>query len=285
MIERVPPAPTRRTVLGLLLVPAGAATLTGCGVRLEDDAPDVPLVPRRQPLPGEAAMLTVLGTLAGGSGPHDAARRDALHDALADAKVPARDMDAVLTTTPVGRAEQVTAYEAALGECPASLLPLMGSLLVGRMLDGDLPERYWTAPGEPTWSAPDVAGEALAATRAADYAMTIVAAKGGERLARRTAATRLALAGLVTRQRTAADDDGTSTALGYELEEPVRTAAEATRLARRSLGRLVDAYVALLPDLAGDRAAAREVTRWTATVQRRARQWGVEDPELPGMRA
>lgn len=287
MIGHVPPALSRRAVLRPGLGIVGVAVLaTGCGVRLEDDAPDVPLVPRRQPLPGEAAMLTVLTSLSTGSGPHDAARADALHDALADAKVPAKDLEAATSgTTGIARAEQVTAFEAAVSDCPASLLPLMGSLLAGRMLDDDLPSTYWTEPEGTPWSSPEPASEALSATRATEYAFDVVAAKGGDALEKRTAATRKMLDGLATRQASAAQDDGTSTHLGYDLDGPVTTRAQATRLARQSLGRLGNAYVAVLPDLGDDRTAAREVVHWVVAVQRRARQWGVEDAELPGMRA
>ncbi|MFW5474412.1 hypothetical protein ACOCJ5_13980 [Knoellia sp. CPCC 206450] len=50
------PGPTRR------LVTAGAlgavvATLAGCGIRLEDDAPRVPLVPTREPIEAEEELL------------------------------------------------------------------------------------------------------------------------------------------------------------------------------------------------------------------------------------
>ncbi|KGN28863.1 hypothetical protein N798_16805, partial [Knoellia flava TL1] len=50
------PGPTRR------LVTAGAlgavvAALAGCGIRLEDDAPRVPLVPTREPIDAEKALL------------------------------------------------------------------------------------------------------------------------------------------------------------------------------------------------------------------------------------
>ena len=50
--------PTRRdalrsaTLVGLW---AGLGTVGGCGVRLEDDAPDVPFLPRRTPVPAEAS--------------------------------------------------------------------------------------------------------------------------------------------------------------------------------------------------------------------------------------
>jgi hypothetical protein len=59
----VPPLPTRRRVLGLgLQLGAGAvvaASLTGCGIRLEDDAPRVPGLPGREPVPGEAFLLAL----------------------------------------------------------------------------------------------------------------------------------------------------------------------------------------------------------------------------------
>lgn len=274
--------PDRRAVLrgGLLI---GSLSLVGCGVRLEDDAPDVPLVPTREPVPGETVLLTVLASLASGSGEHDAARADALEDALTAAEVPAEDIAAARARGPVGRADQVTAHEAAVTDCPASMLPLTTSLLAGRMLDGDLPEDYWTPAGEDVWTVTAPAAEALAATRAADYAMAVVLAKGGDQLTKRTEATRDVLAGLVARQVTAAADDGTDDALGYDLGGEVRSRAEAAELAKGTLERLVDGYVAVLPGLSEDRAGAREVAGWVAQAQVRARTWGADDPDLPGM--
>ncbi len=59
----VPPLPTRRAVLALGLRLGGAAavaaSLAGCGIRLEDDAPRVPGLPTRQPVPGEAFLVTL----------------------------------------------------------------------------------------------------------------------------------------------------------------------------------------------------------------------------------
>ena len=58
-----PPLPTRRRLLGLgVQLGAGAlvaASLSGCGIRLEDDAPRVPGLPTRRPAPGEAYLLTL----------------------------------------------------------------------------------------------------------------------------------------------------------------------------------------------------------------------------------
>ena len=57
------PLPTRRGVLGLgLRLGTGvfvAASLAGCGIRLEDDAPRVPGLPTREPVPGETFLLTL----------------------------------------------------------------------------------------------------------------------------------------------------------------------------------------------------------------------------------
>lgn len=260
----------------------GVLALTGCGIRLEDDAPEVPLVPRREPIPAESALLTVLTALATGDQEHDAVRADALQEALASADVPAEDLDAARTAVPVARGEQVIAYEAAVGGCPASMLTLMGSLMAGRMLDGDIPVSSWSAPAEGSFGATAVAAEALAATEAADYAMTLVEARGGEALGERTRSTRRVLADLVLVQAEAADDDGTSTALGYDVD-PVDGRAEATRLAQQTLTRLGDRYVRLLPRLSAERESASAVVGWVATVQRRARTWGVDDQVLPGM--
>ncbi|KRE41862.1 hypothetical protein [Knoellia sp. Soil729] len=56
------PSPSRRVVaLGALGV--AVASLTGCGIRLEDDAPHVPLVPDRSPIPGEQALLHLLSAV------------------------------------------------------------------------------------------------------------------------------------------------------------------------------------------------------------------------------
>ena len=54
--------PTRRLVtagaLGAVVV-----ALAGCGIRLEDDAPRVPLVPTREPIPAEDALVRLLGAV------------------------------------------------------------------------------------------------------------------------------------------------------------------------------------------------------------------------------
>lgn len=55
----VPRGPSRRSVLAVLGLGAAGAALSGCGIRLEDDAPRVPLVPTREPVPGEGFLLVL----------------------------------------------------------------------------------------------------------------------------------------------------------------------------------------------------------------------------------
>ena len=55
--DGMPGGPTRRAALGVLALAAAALPLAACGIRLEDDAPRVPLVPTREPLPAEGFLL------------------------------------------------------------------------------------------------------------------------------------------------------------------------------------------------------------------------------------
>src|SRR5512134_42930 len=55
--DGMPCAPGRRTVLAALGLAAVAVPLSACGIRLEDDAPRVPLIPTREPIRGEGLLL------------------------------------------------------------------------------------------------------------------------------------------------------------------------------------------------------------------------------------
>ena len=54
-----PVCPTRREVGGLAIGALAAMSLSACGIRLEDDAPRVPGIPERKPIPGEAFLLAL----------------------------------------------------------------------------------------------------------------------------------------------------------------------------------------------------------------------------------
>jgi hypothetical protein len=55
----MPPCPTRRRVLTLGLGAVAAASLAACGIRLEDNAPRVPLIPTRAPIRSESFLLAL----------------------------------------------------------------------------------------------------------------------------------------------------------------------------------------------------------------------------------
>jgi hypothetical protein len=53
----MPASPSRRAVLATGMAGVGALALSACGIRLEDDAPRVPLIPTRTPVTGEAYLI------------------------------------------------------------------------------------------------------------------------------------------------------------------------------------------------------------------------------------
>lgn len=95
------PSPSRRLVTAGALGVAVAA-LSGCGIRLEDDAPRVPLVPTRSPIDGEDALVRLLAAVQSAArlpvdpkqpispllGPLHQRQARVLHDALRQRGVP-----------------------------------------------------------------------------------------------------------------------------------------------------------------------------------------------------
>jgi hypothetical protein len=55
----MPPWPSRRSVLTVGLAAVASVSLSACGIRLEDDAPRVPLIPTRKPIAGESFLLSL----------------------------------------------------------------------------------------------------------------------------------------------------------------------------------------------------------------------------------
>ena len=114
MRDATPPAtgPTRRLVtVGAL--GAAAVALAGCGIRLEDDAPRVPLVPTRDPLDAEDAMVRLLAAVRAAAAapyvttdllapllpPLHLRQATVLHDSLRQRGVPEAEL-ATVTPTP-----------------------------------------------------------------------------------------------------------------------------------------------------------------------------------------
>lgn len=123
------PTPSRRLVTAGALG-AAVALLTGCGIRLEDDAPRVPLVPARSPIDGEDALVRLLGAVQSAAlaqvdskapispllASLHARQATVLHDALRQRGVPA---DELPSATPSASATSTTAPSASGTQTPA----------------------------------------------------------------------------------------------------------------------------------------------------------------------
>lgn len=272
-----------------MLLGAGLAlAVTGCGVRLEDDAPDLPLVPRRTPISGEAALLAMVTSLSretdATSVPPGAAgeRVETFVDALTELRVPETEIRRAREADPTWtEAEDVAVYEGALRECQPGLLPLVGSLAVARVLRG--PATLWAKEPPTAWQVTDPARSAAQDTRAALWSLTVVTARAGGDERSTVQAVVAGLQELLSRQVVAGDDDGSTAPLGYDLEESLATPDERATLVRETLATLGARYLALLTSLADDRDAAHEVVAWAAAPLRLGDPWQVEVGALPGL--
>lgn len=258
-----------------------AATLAGCGVRLEDDAPDIPFVPGREPIPGEAVLVAMLGALEADDAQHSDARAKLLREALEKAQVPATVLDDAQAPEP--GAETVTAFEGAVRDCGPGLLRLVGRLTATqRITTGAETRDLWTSAGAKPWKASAVAAEALKATRATVYALELISARTSGRPSSSARTASRELQGLVNRQTTAAADDAPAVTLGYDIPHDLN-ATRARELGTTTFARLLAAYANGLAELSSDRDAALEVTQWMAAAERISRDvFPLEEPTLYG---
>ena len=289
----VMPHPSRRAALALG-VGGLTAVLTGCGVRLDDNAPQLPLIPTRGPSSAEIALLAAYGSLATRASAATGdlrdlltARASGLRHALEGVGVTTADLDAARADSPAPArlGEEIVALRLGLSDCPVGLLPITGSLVAASMTESEDMMRLWSIGSEdPTeWSDPVPAKPALQATRAALWAATIIVARCAP--ADRDLATEsvAVLRDLQTRQITASADDGADVALGYTLDQPASTPDEVRLLARTTLERLTTSYAQVFAHLDTDRIAAFEVSTWLAQAQGLAARWGVPIPPFPGL--
>ncbi|MDT0213806.1 hypothetical protein Q9R29_07885 [Rothia sp. ARF10] len=173
------PGPTRRLVtagaLGAVVV-----ALAGCGIRLEDDAPRVPLVPTREPIEAEQALLRLHAAVVTASTasfvatdplapllpPLHARQATVLHDALRQRGVPESELATPSATPTASPATSATASATSSPSgSPASAAPVP------------------TAPAVVRRPVAEVEGEVVAAGRGleaaeADLRPTLVAVLG-----------------------------------------------------------------------------------------------------------
>lgn len=269
-IDTVPARPSRRLLLSGALT-LSVTAVTGCGVRLEDDAPDLPFVPRREPIPGEAPLLAVLGALEAGEEEDAAARADLLRKALTEAGVP--DTVVADASAPGSDAETAAAFEAAVRECGPAMLGLAGRLLVTERITSRLGAKspLWTTPTTSSaWDDGAVAAQALDATRAAMYALDLIAARTSGAVTRDVLETSEGLQELAARQTTAAGDEVGPATLGYERPDDL-TSRTALEWGTEAFGRLLVAYADGFDALGDDRDAAIETVAWMVRAEQLSR--------------
>ena len=315
MTEGTRPGIPRRTVVAGVV--AAVLPTAGCGIRLEDDAPRVPLVPTRTPVPAEAELValtrgtaaladladTVPGAVAADLATLHRRQHTVLRSTLLADGVPATELDAAPSASALATATATSspsatatggraALAAAEGASAATAARFAGvsddlratiaSLHAQRYAAAALlAGRPPTVPFDPVGGDP-VSALATAAS-AAVYFLEIVSARSTGAQRDRSDATLAALRDLRADQLAggAQPDDS----LGHPLPFPVDDAAAAARLARASLTTLRAAYGEHLgPIVASDGGPGlAALTRWLGTVEVEAHRWGVDLEPFPGL--
>lgn len=292
---------------------AATAVLSACGIRMQHNAPHIPLNPvptvhteRRvadqQALLGalrQARRLATDAAHAAGTPAHLPARLSAVHRAQANALARILTSSGIgVPNAPAGHAKPLTAHElaaaegradragdlAALAGLSAANLPTLAAIAAQRgaaaTLLGGAPR--WLPPTGPTR---DTAATLLGGVRPAVYAFQVIAAQATSTTAPRA---RHALDTLTRWQSTLTELAGASAPpaqLGYALPYRVDDPRLAARLARNTLTDLLPLTAGLYAQGAGNRAAIAALVQLQAQTVVEAYAWGAPLTAFPGMLA
>ncbi|MEP6649303.1 MAG: DUF4439 domain-containing protein [Lapillicoccus sp.] len=309
-------APTRRALLRAVAAAGFAGPLlAGCDIRLQDDAPSIPLLPRKS-APDEAVLVDVVrrtSALAQAAGrvsnPSDTvARLSTLHQTQADvvrarlvsAGVPNHVIDgpaksstttptAAVSAPPAAAPQDVAAGEAAL---VAALLPALPTVTAANRAVvtsvvsscGAAVELLGAAVTWPTADPlpPAAAVPLLDATRSAAYAFQVVAAQTSGDLRAVALGTHTDLETRATELAGMAGSSAPAEPLGYALPFPVTAPDVAGRLAAHVLTTLVAGGLTPLATLPEEFTATTTLVRLLVGAQRLGRSWGVAPVPFPG---
>lgn len=308
----------------LLSAAAAAVALTtgACGVRLEDDAPRVPFVPTRTPVPAEAELVALTrdtraladaaaalpGELAADLATIHRRQHSVLRTTLVRRQVPVAALDA--SPSPTGSASPSATTAASPSPTPTAPATGRGALAADEAVaaaeagtfsgvEPDLratvaalhAQRFAAAtllsgrvPTVPTDPVDGTAVAALASlTSGAIFLMEVVAARSDEKQRARADSTLAALRDL--RRDQLAGGAVADEALGHPLPFPVESPADAARLARDVLTTLRAGSGEHLDDVVTAHGAAglAALTRWLGTVEVEAHRWGVALVPFPGL--
>jgi hypothetical protein len=308
-------APTRRAVLRLAALSGIAAPLlAACDVRLEDDAPTIPLLQRKS-VPDEAVLVdlvrrtTALAQSAGRvANPTDAigqlsglhqTQAGVLHARLTSAGVPNHVIDdpstpAETPTAAVSAPPTATPQDVAGGESAllAALLPVLPTVTAANRAVvasvvascGAAVELLGMAVTWPTADPlpPSAAVPLLDGTRSAAYAFQVVAAQTGGNLRERAVRTHTDLVSRAAELLAMAGSSAPAEPLGYALPFPVTAPDVATRLANEVLTTLVAGGLVPLTTLPEGSSATTTLVRLLVDAQRLGRGWAVAPVPFPG---
>ncbi len=297
--------------------------IAGCDIRLEDDAPALPLLQRRS-VPDESLLVdtvrrtTALAQLAGRiPGPSAAVvglaglhstQAEVLRGRLVAAGVPNHVIDAPTPTssgsTQPGSASPTAAVSAppaateadlasAEGAATAALLPGLPTVTAAnRAVLTSVAAACGTAAdqlgGSVAWPLSDplpasAALPLLEDTRAAQYALVVVAAQTSGAQRSQALTTHTRLVERETELVTLAGASAPPASLGYALPFPVADADAAGRLAAQVLARLVSSGLAPLPSLPMGSMSVVPLVRLVVGAAAIARPWGVAGAPFPGL--
>lgn len=296
--------PGRRALVAGLLG-AGATGLAGCRVRLEDDAPALPLVAARTPVPAEDLLTALTRDCAGlaatsGQGADavtrslaDVHRRQhtVLRAALLRAQVAAHALEdpastptpGPVTATSLGAAEAraaegVARFAGVGAELRASIASLHAQRFAAALLLTGAPPAL--AEVTTSLAKADAVADSLAG---AGYLLEVVAARSSGTLRSRARSTGRVLAAL--RDEVLRAGAASPGPLGRPLPFPVRDLEDAGRLGTTTMRALrADVGRSLGPLLAEDPAHGLvAATRWLGTLEHQAHRWGLALEPFPGL--
>ncbi|HEU4331649.1 MAG TPA: DUF4439 domain-containing protein [Lapillicoccus sp.] len=306
---------TRRDLLRVAGLAAAAPLLAACDIRLEDDAPTLPLLQRKS-VPDEAVLAdlvrrtTALAQMAGRiPNPDEAVGRfatlhqtqaDVLRSRLTTAGVPNHVIDgtsetattsstAAVSAPPAATPQDLAAAENALVAAVLPALPtvtaanraVVASVLAasGAAADQLGAPVAWTAadPLPPAAAVPLLDG-----TWSAAYAFQVAAAQTGGDLRKQATDTHTDLRRRASELGAMAGPSAPTEPLGYALPFPVATPEDATRLAGQVLTTLVAGGLAPLATLPVGSTATTTLVRLLVGAQVLGRRWGVAPVPFPG---
>ncbi|HQV90950.1 MAG TPA: hypothetical protein PLA46_05150 [Phycicoccus sp.] len=322
MVEspRRPLGVSRRSVTrglgGLALIGISSAT-AGCGVRLEENAPDIPFIPRRSKVAGEdlliglvdkTATLSALASAAAGTDPTARLLVDlhqtqvsVLQDRLRATGVPT----AVLGPEPsptfpadatTGRLREAETAAAAEAETYAGVDPSFGPLVLAMMAQRQAAALALTptdiAPAEPSVTQPsDQAGsllspEALTSLGEVSYLLDVILPHAAEAEHALALATKAALQALTERGLTALHAAPPPPVLGVPHPTDIDSSESQRQAIAAALAGTVAAYGRALAGLAKTRSrdAMTTVPHELGGLVDWHRQWGGTLTPFPGLK-